>query len=114
MGNTGLTANLGSTNKFFMPWLIPRNDRNSVFRPNFFGKLAGRTKRDEYNDLNTIEKDLDIFQLRLEFCEDKMNNCIEAIQKREQSKGYEGRFSHSTFAPCQIILQDCVKAQIGN
>ena len=56
MGNTGLTANLGSTNKFFMPWLIPRNDRNSVFRPNFFGKLAGRTKRDEYNDLNTIEK----------------------------------------------------------
>ena len=58
--------------------------------------------------------DLDIFQLRLEFCEDKMNNCIEAIQRREQSKGYEGRFSHSTFAPCQIILQDCVKAQIGN
>ena len=56
MGNTGLTANLGSTNKFFMPWLIPRNDSNSVFRPNFFGKLAGRTKRDEYNDLNTIEK----------------------------------------------------------
>ena len=65
MGNAGLTANLGSTNKFFMPWLIPRNDRNSVFRPNFFGKLAGRTKRDEYNDLNTIEKGKQIAQAKV-------------------------------------------------
>lgn len=41
----GTSALLGSTNKFFMPWLIPRNDRNSIFQANFFGKLAGRTKR---------------------------------------------------------------------
>ena len=39
------TALLGDTNKFFIPWLIPRNDRNSIFSPNIFGKLASRTKR---------------------------------------------------------------------
>ena len=32
-----------------MPWLIPRNDRNSIFQANFFGKLAGRTKRNNEN-----------------------------------------------------------------
>ena len=44
------SALLGSTNKFFMPWLIPRNDRNSVYQANLFGKLAGRTKRN--NEIN--------------------------------------------------------------
>ena len=39
------TALLGDTNKFFIPWLTPRNDRNSIFTPNIFGKLASRTKR---------------------------------------------------------------------
>ena len=43
------TALLGDTNKFFIPWLTPRNDRNSIFTPNIFGKLASRTKRD-YDD----------------------------------------------------------------
>ena len=45
MGNYQTTALLGDTNKFFIPWLIPRNDRNSIFSPNIFGKLASRTKR---------------------------------------------------------------------
>ena len=49
MGNYQTTALLGDTNKFFIPWLIPRNDRNSIFRPNILGKLVGRTKRD-YDD----------------------------------------------------------------
>jgi hypothetical protein len=39
------SANLGDTNHFFVPWLIPRNNRNSVYVPNFLGKLAGRTGR---------------------------------------------------------------------
>ena len=56
MGNYfSATANLGDTNKFFMPWLIPRNDRNSIYRPNFFGKLAGRTKRQDEINENSIE-----------------------------------------------------------
>ena len=42
------TAILGSTNKFFMPWLVPRNYKGSVYAPNFLGKLfgAGRKRRD--------------------------------------------------------------------
>ena len=43
----GPSAILGSTNKFFIPWLIPRNDRNSVYAPNLLSKLFnGRRKRD--------------------------------------------------------------------
>ena len=49
MGAYQSTALLGDTNKFFLPWLIPRNDRNSIFRPNILGKLVGRTKRDYDN-----------------------------------------------------------------
>lgn len=43
----GTSALLGDTNKFFMPWLIPRNDRDSIYRPNILGKLVGRTKRED-------------------------------------------------------------------
>ena len=59
------TANLGDTNKFFMPWLIPRNDRNSIFRPNFFGKLAGRTKREEILNGNSIETGIILLRIIL-------------------------------------------------
>jgi hypothetical protein len=46
------TALLGSTNKFFMPWLVPRNDRGSVYAPSFLGKLfrGGRRRRDLPDD----------------------------------------------------------------
>ena len=39
---------LGSTNKFFMPWLVPRNDKGSVYTQNILGKLfrGGRRRRD--------------------------------------------------------------------
>ena len=42
------TALLGSTNKFFMPWLVPRNDKGSVYTQNILGKLfrGGRRRRD--------------------------------------------------------------------
>ena len=66
------TANLGDTNKFFMPWLIPRNDRNSIFRPNFFGKLAGRTKREEILNGNSIETGIILLRFIL------LNNSREA------------------------------------
>ncbi len=44
MGGT-TSAVLGSTNKFFIPWLIPRNNRDSVYAPNLLGKLVGATGR---------------------------------------------------------------------
>ena len=50
------TAILGSTNKFFMPWLVPRNDAGSVYAPSILGKLfgSGRRKRDLTQDENII------------------------------------------------------------
>ena len=41
----GPSAILGSTNKFFMPWLVPRNQKDTVHAPNIFGKL-GRKRRE--------------------------------------------------------------------
>ena len=41
----GPSAILGSTNKFFMPWLVPRNQKDTVYAPTVFGKL-GRKRRD--------------------------------------------------------------------
>ena len=41
----GPSAILGSTNKFFMPWLVPRNQKDTVHAPTIFGKFTGRKKR---------------------------------------------------------------------
>ena len=41
----GLYANLGGTNKFFMPWLNPRNGRTSVFEGSWLSRLFGRRRR---------------------------------------------------------------------
>ena len=47
----GPSAILGSTNKFFMPWLVPRNQKDTVYAPSIFGKLAqGRRRRDIENE----------------------------------------------------------------
>ena len=38
--------NLGSTNKFFMPWLVPRNQKDTVYRSNWLARLFyGKRKR---------------------------------------------------------------------
>lgn len=48
----GPSAILGSTNKFFMPWLIPRNQKDTVYAPSIFGKLSnGRKRRDIENEV---------------------------------------------------------------
>ena len=38
--------NIGDTNKFFMPWFIPRQNRHSVFQSTFLSRLFGRKRRD--------------------------------------------------------------------
>ena len=38
--------NIGDTNKFFMPWFIPRQNRHSVFQSTFLSRLFGRRRRD--------------------------------------------------------------------
>ena len=43
----GPSAILGSTNKFFMPWLVPRNQKDTVYAPSIFGKLSTGRKRRE-------------------------------------------------------------------
>ena len=37
--------NIGDTNKFFMPWFIPRQNRHSVFQSTFLSRLFGRRRR---------------------------------------------------------------------
>ena len=43
----GPSAVLGSTNKFFMPWLVPRNQKDTLHAPSIFGKLANGRRRRE-------------------------------------------------------------------
>ena len=43
----GPSAILGNTNKFFMPWLVPRNQKDTVHAPNIFGKFASGRRRRE-------------------------------------------------------------------
>ena len=51
------TLNLGSTNKFFMPWLVPRNDASSVYQQNILGKLFnGRRRREVTFQDSTVLK----------------------------------------------------------
>jgi hypothetical protein len=46
----GVYANLGDTRKLFMPWLNPRNGRNSVFTSSWLSRLFGRRKRRSLNN----------------------------------------------------------------
>ena len=53
----GFYANLGDTNKFFMPWLNPRNGRNSVFTGSFLSRLFGKRKRRSLNNNEWLDED---------------------------------------------------------
>ena len=54
----GVYANLGDTHKFFMPWLNPRNGRNSVFTSSWLARLFGRRKRRSLNNNKWLNKEL--------------------------------------------------------
>merc|ERR1712165_370729 len=47
----GPSAILGSTNKFFMPWLVPRNQKDTVHAPTIFGKLGRKRREIEIEEL---------------------------------------------------------------
>ena len=47
----GPSAILGSTNKFFMPWLVPRNQKDTVHAPTIFGKLGRKRREIETEEL---------------------------------------------------------------
>ena len=47
----GPSAILGSTNKFFMPWLVPRNQKDTVHAPTVFGKLGRKRREIETEEL---------------------------------------------------------------
>ena len=53
---------------------------------------------------------MDIFQLRIEYCEEKLNNCIAEIQTKEE---FEEIYS-AKFLPCKSILNDCLKSHFTN
>jgi len=107
----GTSALLGSTNKFFMPWLIPRNDRNSIFQANFFGKLAGRTKRNNENYGGYSE--LDMFSMRLEYCEDKSIKCLTHDTAFGMRLDAPIPDVNARYGKCKSIFDECLKAQIA-
>ena len=64
----GPSAILGSTNKFFMPWLVPRNQKDTVYAPSIFGKLSTGRKRRE---IETSELAQEVIS-----CKSKKLECI--------------------------------------
>jgi len=122
----GTSALLGSTNKFFMPWLIPRNDRNSIFQANFFGKLAGRTKRNNDRIDVPIQADarygnenyggyseLDMFSMRLEYCEEKSIKCLTHDTAFGMRLDAPIPDVNARYGKCKSIFDECLKAQIA-
>ena len=47
LGNTYLS--LGTTYKFFMPWFVPRNQKDTVYRGTWLSRLFGRKRRDVHD-----------------------------------------------------------------
>ena len=67
----GPSAILGSTNKFFMPWLVPRNQKDTVYAPSIFGKLSTGRKRRE---IETSELAQEVIS-----CKSKNLKCIAIV-----------------------------------
>ncbi len=124
----GTSAILGDTNKFFLPWLIPRNDRDAIFRPNILGKLVGRTKREDFAGKPPLFlifdwwllrgfwhcfADLNLFTLRIDYCEQKGLECLtqdpslygQEMQIDQPLKEFEGKYSWN----CKQIVDQCLQ-----
>ena len=61
----GPSAILGSTNKFFMPWLVPRNQKDTVYAPSIFGKLSTGRKRREIETAQVAQEVLSCKSIKL-------------------------------------------------
>ena len=63
----GVYANLGDTQKLFMPWLNQRNGRNSVFTSSWLSRLFGRRKRRSLNNNNEMMLDKELVNGKINF-----------------------------------------------
>merc|ERR1712020_852047 len=99
----GSSAILGSTNKFFMPWLVPRNDKSTVWAPTILGKLVnsganGRKRRDITNHEITEDVMTYLNEVTDAFygCKRGDWECMEkaamTIYQTPESKKYERQF----------------------
>ena len=61
----GPSAILGSTNKFFMPWLVPRNQKDTVYAPSIFGKLSTGRKRREIETAQVAQEVISCKSIKL-------------------------------------------------
>ena len=115
------TALLGSTNKFFMPWLVPRNDKGSVYAPSFLGKLfgAGRKRRDVTDHENNVLTSEFIFSIYLIFNLVKIHSVYGASRDSNprplESSSLTIRPWHLAFLLFLTILQMecCIVVKIG-
>ena len=53
----GTYLNLGSTNKFFMPWLVPRNQKDTVYQATWLSRFFGKRRR---RDVRNLASDTEI------------------------------------------------------